>query len=828
MDLILECVMAKELDSNSIESIKIPEDSFAIGVLLSYPINNIKPEASKTLLEQFLRISSCESLPLSIRTASLIKLYKYIIESPDISNLNISTILQLLTSATDLVIQIPSDSNNYYDYLIKCINKTISRICFDLRTKKEVINIVIAFYPLIDKINKPCDVFELPLELLYEIHNLSYENIRNLLDIIERVYREILRLNSKDFDPIKNIGYMMIMKLFDNIENDKENIKKIEEILIKYFEIFNKTQKNKIIGFYENMCKRFSMVGSKLIIGQSHQKQDFKEDIKSAWDFIEDDAYEPYSNPMPSESLSLSSVIKNYIDDTKKKFNIEYLRNDSIRDDFNKIYSNNSQNPNQIFDEIYKILEKEDKKSTKFWIFIGSAMRKTKFYDKQQVDKIFYYIDVLNGKYQKKYEDPETFKTENSGISSSQDSRFNRNTVAIEDKWRKIDTIIEPSSIKNNLNSDPLVIQDKKEDSTPFIEPTPIKSGTNKNFVGTEEKKEPLDSFVVSTPIENDSSKDLGTIKEKKENLDLTNIKEQKEEMNSFIELNPIKDNIPEPSVLTLSQLNENIQKHVDLSIPSSSYFENMQSYLSIFEDTLRKKFPNSSVAVKGSLFYKLFLLSGSIDIYIKDPSYKERSQLQSDIVEHFSQSPYEIFPDYIELKLEYKIHLYYNRDIVSYTGDLIARYNNSMSVNTFLYYIKIWGKALGIEYNGYMWTLVGIFYLCNSSPPVLKNLQLPELHPLVSVEYCDVWTDPENYDSLDISPGEIFIGFIKFLSENIGSTLCTKTGEITKSNEYALAVTDFFTEKILGLSISSTHQLSQKIHESLEGVHGVIIKKSD
>ena len=67
MELLLECIMMKNFSDNSIKSIRIPEDSYSIGILLSSPINY----TSIPLLEVLLNISSCNDLPDYIQLGAL-------------------------------------------------------------------------------------------------------------------------------------------------------------------------------------------------------------------------------------------------------------------------------------------------------------------------------------------------------------------------------------------------------------------------------------------------------------------------------------------------------------------------------------------------------------------------------------------------------------------------------------------------------------------------------------------------------------------------------------------------------------------------------------
>ena len=80
-----------------------------------------------------------------------------------------------------------------------------------------------------------------------------------------------------------------------------------------------------------------------------------------------------------------------------------------------------------------------------------------------------------------------------------------------------------------------------------------------------------------------------------------------------------------------------------------------------------------------------------AIDILINSPSYSDKADFQMALTQFFSEeADYSNCPVYIDLKLPYKIRLFFGTKIPVYTTQLVQAYNQSLTVNTFLIYIKI------------------------------------------------------------------------------------------------------------------------------------------
>jgi hypothetical protein len=55
------------------------------------------------------------------------------------------------------------------------------------------------------------------------------------------------------------------------------------------------------------------------------------------------------------------------------------------------------------------------------------------------------------------------------------------------------------------------------------------------------------------------------------------------------------------------------------------------------------------------------------------------------------------------------------------------------------------------------------------------------------------------------------------FLFDNLGNVFNTKTGEIAQDSDFALGVSDFFTDKIIGIPDKKYKDLEQKLKKSMK-----------
>ena len=706
MELLLECIMMKNFSDNSIKSIRIPEDSYSIGILLSSPINY----TSIPLLEVLLNISSCNDLPDYIQLGALTKFFRHITEIHTVISLQnsqnvIFTLLERSAHITGLLIE----KKNYlslFQYFLKCFNKAVSRLCFEYRTKVEVVKVPLAFYSFIKIVDNPCDIFFLPLETLKTIENWTFSNFPSLVLVTNKVWSLIEERNSKDFDPVKNIAYLLVQELFKKIENDEQMFFSVKKILTDHSKSFTHQQKLKIFSFYEEFCKKFGIRLDGTIKNLLQNDKKPAENSISAWDLIEDEK-DFLMSQQSEEFFPVEVKLEKYLLKLKSEIVSNYLKKYVVSAEIDRIYSGKTENIPKIYEKIVEMLKKDDSTGRKFWNFIFSCIRGFRWITNEQYKTICYWVDVINGKI----------------VLNVKDSEKNRENSYKEEK-------------KLEAN-----IQTKEK---------PIPKALNKHY-------------------------------------------ENKQELSNFI------------------------RKTVDDNVGTESFYLSLQETINDVEKRLKSHFFDSEVLMIGSISYKLFVAGTAIDILINSPSYSDKADFQMALTQFFSEeADYSNCPVYIDLKLPYKIRLFFGTKIPVYTTQLVQAYNQSLTVNTFLIYIKIWSKNLEIMDSGYFWTLLGIFYLCNAKE--LKNLQR-EVHAPEPVEGFDVWIDCENSSTKETPFEDLFCQFIVFLFDNLGNVFNTKTGEIAQDSDFALGVSDFFTDKIIGIPDKKYKDLEQKIKEIYEEI---------
>ena len=123
MDLIEQSVMMKEPSSLSINSVRIPEDAFSIGILLTCPISI----DCLSLLEALLKISSCNQLPFKIRLGALSKFYRHLAEISNLSRFQVTfkSIISLLSSSSTILFDLLALNQRYSGKLSYIVPQSI-------------------------------------------------------------------------------------------------------------------------------------------------------------------------------------------------------------------------------------------------------------------------------------------------------------------------------------------------------------------------------------------------------------------------------------------------------------------------------------------------------------------------------------------------------------------------------------------------------------------------------------------------------------------------------------------------------------------------------
>ena len=90
-------------------------------------------------------------------------------------------------------------------------------------------------------------------------------------------------------------------------------------------------------------------------------------------------------------------------------------------------------------------------------------------------------------------------------------------------------------------------------------------------------------------------------------------------------------------------------------------------------------------------------------------------------------------------------------------------------------------------------------------------------------VEGFDVWVDGRDLEISEKSSCRMYEEFMQLLRRSIGCVFIGKTGEIICDEEYALGVSDLFTDKIIGIPVKYLEILKTKINQSCDEVLGII-----
>ena len=338
-------------------------------------------------------------------------------------------------------------------------------------------------------------------------------------------------------------------------------------------------------------------------------------------------------------------------------------------------------------------------------------------------------------------------------IISKEEEKIYNNSAEEEIKPEEI----KPEEIKpEEIKQEEIKPEEKKaiHDCTSAIIPNKNKTDQNilKEGAFIEEKKINDDFIIESIATEvkeiiQDHAPDAMIIEEKKLGQDpFIENSSFKEKSTAIIPvkkiLNPVKVNEPAHKENQLSKIGieKIIEETVQFGVFDHQDFDKIQVFITSFEEKIKALLPTCDISIVGSLKYKLFLTDSCIDMQLNDPKYYDKQELFKILHDSLSiDGECKIYSNYLEYKSIYTIHIYLNTRLTMHTSDLILRYNSSTTINTFIYYIKIWGNSLKFDTTGYLWTLIAIFYLINSTPSVLKNLQLPKIHIYVPLEGFDV-----------------------------------------------------------------------------------------
>ena len=133
------------------------------------------------------------------------------------------------------------------------------------------------------------------------------------------------------------------------------------------------------------------------------------------------------------------------------------------------------------------------------------------------------------------------------------------------------------------------------------------------------------------------------------------------------------------------------IQEAIDYTVYSFYEFNNIEEYITLFQERLKKYLPNSEICIIGSLKYKLFIRGSCIDIQVNDFSFSTKEEILELLSDHLSvDGECQLCSNFLEFRSIYTIHIYCNTKLTIYTSDLMLRYNSSGTINTFINYIKI------------------------------------------------------------------------------------------------------------------------------------------
>lgn len=276
---------------------------------------------------------------------------------------------------------------------------------------------------------------------------------------------------------------------------------------------------------------------------------------------------------------------------------------------------------------------------------------------------------------------------------------------------------------------------------------------------------------------------------------------------------------------LSKESLRQQILSKVDEGSPDRNHFDQIESELTQLESELKCEFPLIEVVLIGSLSYKLYLKNSPADILIQSNENPEEILNFQKNLELFITTLGDAsnLGSFILLKRkDLLIHIYYTSKIPRVTSSLITRYvTQGQAINTFLIYLKIWSQSLpGSQASeGYFWTLLGLFYMCNSNPPVLRNLVPNVLHQIEPLDGFDVWIDPNEYECADCKVEDLFLGFLQFLNSNLNVLCNYETGDVEKDSEFVWGVVDFFYKGNVGIKNKGRELLIKAVKEVWESV---------
>lgn len=986
MEIITECILMKDMSEKSMEQLIKSQDPYGIGILLASPLSS----TSISLLETLLAISSSESLPNHIQIGALAKFFRHFCEIHAIINISqsLSSVYSLLESSTKLLTKLLSIQENkeIQNFLIKSFSKTIERLCFELRTKLDVLKIVKLAQPFEEIIVHPTELFKIPKSLFENLEKIMTADIDSLIFTTDSLWNSVKNLSPSDFDPIKNIGFLLIKEIFVKIPNNERNIKGVEELLLKYSGDFTKSQRDKLLPIYETFCSNFewtqdikikdALIGIKSVIIEAESPWDYVDDNEDPM-IIERDAPKIVS----FEQNTIESLTEKTIDMLKKRFAREFVTYESIKQELDQITISNTANLRKMYDKILDIMHRDNESSGKFWRTMVTAMRKFRILGNDQLHTISNKINNLkssrgyddrpenpNESYNQrpdprindyKKEDPYDSRRENySNDYKKDDSRHDRHQdyrkeESRQEYWRnnerRDDKKHETEYKKKDNEEDRYMKGGYQNDRRKYEEKQPRsgwddwgqgvddrhkrenhedreqgygygkRGGYDKKIMSEEGGREkntnkeefkayesrlnadpwgtadniprtqgetrdhiqhdPWGEYVDPEKLQKNPIKSSKDSWENPDNLKLLHYGQKKPDLKPQssnklmdpdliiykkqeisnpwadspekpIDTNPISSTVivqafdahvpmptevkdimpiisPGKKLYHISELGEKISQVVDSNIPDNAFYQKLESALNFFTNKLKLQFPTADTSLIGSLKYRLYLKNSPIDILVNDFSYPDRQSFKNLLFDYLlSQGQCTITCDYLVFSSKFTYHIYVNSKIPLHTSQLIGRYNEALTVNTFLYYIKIWSRDFSIKNiseKSYMWTLLALFYLMSTIPPVIKNLQLPEIHNPVPVEGYDIYTDPGHYESLKTPAEALFIGFIEFLYNNKNQVFNIRTGEIVRDDEFALAVTDFFTDKTIGIIKENEKELMRIIQVTYEEISNIV-----
>ncbi|OMJ79913.1 hypothetical protein SteCoe_19943 [Stentor coeruleus] len=985
MEIITECILMKESSEKSMEQLIKSQDPYAIGILLASPLSS----TTISLLETLLAISSLESLPNHIQIGALAKFFRHFCEIHAVINISQSLppVLSLLESSTKLLTKLLNIQENkeIHNFAIKSFSKTIERLCFELRTKLDVLKIVKLALPFQEIIVHPTELFKIPKNLFENLEKFMTTDIDSLIFTTDSLWNCVKNLSPSDFDPIKNVGFILIKEIFIRIPNNERNIKGVEELLLKHSEDFTKSQRDKLIPIYETFCRNFEWPQDMKITDALIGIKTEIIEMDSPWDYIDDNEdlmviERETQKSLSYEHNSIDNLTEKTIDMLKKRFAREFVTYESIKQELDQITISNTANLRKMYDKILEIMNKDTESCSKFWRTMVTAMRKFRILGNDQLNIISNKINTLkssrghddrpenpNESYNQRSDPRNDYKKEDSydrrhdpyaNDYRKDDSRYDRHQNyrkedSRQEYWRSDDRRDEKkheNEYKKRDNEDDRYTKDSYQNDRRKYEEKQPRSGWDDwgqgsedrfkkdnredkeqgygyakrggydkkvfNDEGGREKKTSKEEFKqydnrgnadpwgtvdnypksqieIRDPIQHDpwgefvdsdkpkknpikNSKDSW---ENPDNLKLIHYGQKKSDPKpqssnklmdtdliiykkpeisdpwadspkNHLETNPTSSSMiiqsfdahvpiqpkakdilpiisPGKRLYHISELGEKISQSVDNNIPDNVFYQKLESALNFFTNKLKLQFPTADISLIGSLKYRLYLKNSPIDILVNDFSYPDRQTFKNLLFDYLlTQGQCSATHDYLLFSSKFTYHIYVNSKIPLHISQLIGRYNEALTINTFLYYIKIWSRDFSIKNiseKSYMWTILALFYLMSTNPPVIKNLQLPEIHNPVPVEGYDIFIDPGHYESLKTPAEALFIGFIEFLHNSKNQVFIVRTGEITKDDEFVLAVTDFFTDKTIGITKEHEGELMKMIQVTYEEISNIV-----